>query len=104
MLALKPLSATLVIISTAMCGCARWTNKPSTDYVTVEADTRHDTVLARKDYKAARKCMDKHVAGKECDYEKAEKLLKDALANDVRFGPAHHSLGVLYLWQEKLYL
>jgi Tfp pilus assembly protein PilF len=34
----------------------------------------------------------------------AEKLFQQALASDVRFGPAHHSLGVLYFWQNKLYL
>lgn len=103
-MALKQVSAILVSVVTALCGCARWSTKPSASYVTVEADSRHDTELARKDYNAARKCMEKYLKGKDCDFEKAEKLLQEALANDVRFGPAHHSLGVLYLWQKKLYL
>jgi Flp pilus assembly protein TadD len=85
-------------------GCARWSGGQTQKYVTVEADSNHDTELARKEYKAARKCMDKQVNGKECDYDKAEKHLQASLAADVRFGPAHHSLGILYFWQRKLYL
>src|SRR5689334_4069954 len=87
-----------------VAGCARWTGGPSQNYVTVEADSTHDTERARKEYKAARKCMDKQLQGKECDYAKAEKHLQESLAADVRFGPAHHSLGILYFWQRKLYL
>ena len=101
----RRLAASLVAaISILGSGCARWSDAPSQNYVTIEADSRHDTELARKEYKAARKCMDRQLAGKECDFNKAEKHLKQALAADVRFGPAHHSLGVLYFWQRKLYL
>src|SRR5690349_14463631 len=96
--------AVLAFLVTAISGCARWTPSQTSNYVTIEADSRHDSELAQKEYKAARKCMDKQAEGKECDYEKAEKHLKDALAADVRFGPAHHALGVLYFWQRKLYL
>ncbi len=100
----KLLSAIPIAIAAATCGCTLWTTKPPISYVTVESDSSHDTELARKDYKAARKCMEKQLKGKDCDIVKAEQLLKAALANDVRFGPAHHSLGVVYLWQKKLYL
>src|SRR5437588_1148332 len=48
--------------------------------------------------------MEKHLEGKEFDFDKAEKHLQESLAADVRFGPAHHSLGVLYDWERKLYL
>jgi len=34
---------------------------------------------------------------------RAEELLRDALAKDLFFGPAHNNLGVLYLGQGKLY-
>lgn len=98
--------AILLAISAAMSGCARWTTGKGADtnYVTVDADGHHDTELARKDYAAARKCMAKYEQGKETDFAKMEKLLQASLAHDVRFGPAHHSLGVVYLWQKKLYL
>jgi tetratricopeptide (TPR) repeat protein len=98
------LVTTLSLIGVLTVGCARWTGVQSPNYVTVEADSNHDTELARNEYKAARKCMQKQVDGKECDYAKAEKHLQDSLAADVRFGPAHHSLGILYFWQRKLYL
>jgi Tfp pilus assembly protein PilF len=85
-------------------GCARWQDKQPANYVTVPADTGHDTAEARKNYNAARKLMQKHLSGKECDFAGAEKKLQEALTADVRFGPAHHSLGVLYFWQKKHYL
>lgn len=98
--------AVLLAVSAVLCGCARWTTGkgPDTNYVTVDADGHHDTELARKEYAAARKCMEKYDEGKETDFAKIEKLLQTSLAHDVRFGPAHHSLGVVYLWQKKLYL
>ena len=48
--------------------------------------------------------MNRHVRGEKFDFAHAEKYLRKAPAADVRFGPAHHSLGVLYFWQKKLYL
>ena len=103
-MALKLLSGVILATTASLYGCAPWTTKPTAGYVTVDTDSRHDTELARKHYNAARKIMGKHLQGKKADLEKAEQLLKDALVSDVRFGPAHHSLGVLYFWQEKLYL
>ena len=39
----------------------------------------------------------------EDDPERAEDLLRDALNNDLFFGPAHNNLGVIYLKQDRLY-
>jgi hypothetical protein len=88
----------------AMSGCAPWAHETTTNYVTVANETGNDTGKARKLYGTARKEMTKHVRGGKCDFAKAEERLQHALAADVRFGPAHHSLGVLYFWQNKLYL
>jgi Tfp pilus assembly protein PilF len=88
----------------AACGCAPWASQPSLDYVTVEGESGQDTAEARKLYDKARKQMAAHACGDECDLAKIERLLQQSLAADVRFGPAHHSLGVLYFWQHKLYL
>ncbi|QNN23154.1 tetratricopeptide repeat protein [Planctomycetales bacterium ZRK34] len=41
---------------------------------------------------------------KEGEYEKAEKLLKQALEADVTFGPGHNNLGKTYYLQKKYYL
>lgn len=97
----KPL---LWIVCAAAAGCAPWGNKPAPEYVTIQDDPRHDTKTAEKEYQLARRQMDKHLAGKRSDLDKAEEHLKLALAADVRFGPAHHALGMLYSWQKKLYL
>jgi hypothetical protein len=96
--------STIVCASTLFLGCAPWNNTQTANYVTVEAETRHDTKLALQNYTIGRRLLDKHIDGTGCDFQKAEKHLRDALAADVRFGPAHHSLGVLYYWQRKLYL
>ncbi|MEM6691226.1 MAG: tetratricopeptide repeat protein [Planctomycetota bacterium] len=37
-------------------------------------------------------------------YDKAEAFFRDALAQDVSFGPAHNNLGQLYLARHQLYL
>jgi tetratricopeptide (TPR) repeat protein len=95
---------TILFTGILATGCAPWSDSQSTNYVTVAPDTSYDTKKARQDYTLGRKLLDKHLQGKECDFVKAENYLKSSLAADVRFGPAHHSLGVLYFWQAKLYL
>jgi Flp pilus assembly protein TadD len=37
------------------------------------------------------------------DFEHAEKILKESLAADVSFGPAHNNLGLVYYHANKLY-
>jgi len=98
------LRAVLMASMFAVCGCAPWASQTTKDYVTVDSEAGHDAGETRKLYDAARKQMTKHVRGEKCDLTSAEKHLQQALATDVRFGPAHHSLGVLYFWQKKLYL
>jgi tetratricopeptide (TPR) repeat protein len=39
----------------------------------------------------------------ECDPQKAQRLLQEALTADLYHGPAHNNLGVLYLKQGELY-
>jgi tetratricopeptide (TPR) repeat protein len=96
--------AVIAAIAVVGLGCAKWQGNPAANYVTIQADSEHDTDLARKDYKAARNYLNKRFRGEACDLVRVEKKLQRALAADVRFGPAHHTLGVLYFWQKKLYL
>lgn len=98
------LEAVLVAGTLAISGCAPWSRPTTTDYVTVERESGSDSSEAQKLYNKARRQMTKHERGEKCDLAKAEKLLQQSLATDVRFGPAHHRLGVLYFWQHKLYL
>ena len=42
--------------------------------------------------------------GGSCDLAKAQEYLQKALVADVTYGPAHNTLGMLYLKQRRLYL
>jgi Tfp pilus assembly protein PilF len=94
----------IALVASLSCGCSSWSSKQPGTYVTLQPDSDHDADQTRKSYQAARKNMDKHARGEKSDLAEVEKQLREALAADVRFGPAHHSLGVLYTWQKKLYL
>jgi Tfp pilus assembly protein PilF len=87
-----------------MSGCATLLDRKAAKYETVRADHRADTETAEKHYRWARRYLEKCARGGRCEYDKAEQRLQQALVADVRYGPAHHSLGLLYFWQKKLYL
>ncbi|MEM8670548.1 MAG: hypothetical protein AAGG48_23685 [Planctomycetota bacterium] len=98
-----------------IAGCAVTKQEPVAEtYETVAADPSRDTETARHLHEKAVKiignAMDPHLmkcgclAGIVGDVNKAEKLLHDALIADVRFGPAHNTLGLLYYYQRRLYL
>lgn len=66
-------------------------------YRTIPAQIGRDTGLARTlTTKAA-------VTLKEGNAEEAEQLLRDALTEDVMYGPAHNNLGQLYYQQKRYY-
>lgn len=68
------------------------------DYQTLGKEPRRDTDTAHKQNDAAVTLINKG------DYAGAEKLLREALADDVMYGPAHNNLGLIYFHQSKLYL
>lgn len=68
---------------------------PNTAYTPLEPE-RRDTSKADALNQQAAALMDD-------DPEKAETLLREALATDLYHGPAHNNLGVLFLKQGKLY-
>ena len=102
------LFAVLVVPS----GCHSLHKQPESDYRTVQASPNRDTARAEKLHgkalnilshcEACYNCECVHNA--LCNTCKAEQLLQEALIADVRFGPAHNTLGTLYLNQGKLYL
>lgn len=97
----RGLSITLILLVTAS-GCAHFHSKDSVQYQTVEADCKHDTQTACEKHAKALVLLENGC--KPCDFEKAERLLNEALVADVTYGPAHNSLGMLYFQQSKLYL
>ncbi len=79
-------------------GCSRTYRAGDRQYQTVESAPNRDTDTARTLNARALAHLE------ESEVEQAEKLLKDALAADITFGPAHNNLGKVYFQQGKLYL
>jgi tetratricopeptide (TPR) repeat protein len=78
-----------------------WSKSAPVKYETIASDTRRDTKVAQVKHAEALAIME---AGKPEKLHKAENLLNEALVADVRYGPAHNSLGMIYYLQNKLYL
>jgi hypothetical protein len=102
-------SAARLAMHTTMCialvasGCAALRETKATHYETVQADGQHDTQTAEAEHaKAIEYLSGQKCSG--CDFVKAEEHLQKALVADVTYGPAHNTLGMLYLKQRRLYL
>lgn len=97
----------LAIASSAMSsGCAPFVRQSTPSYMTVQADPRHDTEAARRHHRQAMRTINKamHHGIREVDLTRTEQHLQDALVADVRFGPAHNALGIVYYRRNQLYL
>src|SRR5688572_25552238 len=79
-------------------GCSTNRRPKPLDYQTVGRDLNRDTEFARKQNGKAVELI------REGKLDEAEKVLREALAADVLFGPAHNNLGKVYFKQGKLYL
>jgi Tfp pilus assembly protein PilF len=85
-------------------GCSTFRETQTTHYETVQADAQHDTQLAEADHAKAIEYLSGRSCAGGCDLVKAEEYLEKALVADVTYGPAHNTLGMLYLRQHRLYL
>ncbi len=94
------LSAALAVF----CGCNVFHEAHDPHYETVQADPRHETAVAEDEHAQALKFLNKCPGCERCDLVKAEEHLQKALVADVTYGPAHNTLGMLYLRQRRLYL
>jgi len=86
-----------VCIAMILGGCS--TSKKSDPYAPV-SEAERDTQKAIALNNEALPYMDK---GDLSSLDKAEGLLRQALAADLYFGPAHNNLGVIYLQEGKYY-
>lgn len=110
-LASLPLYPGLVVL-VLTAGCQAIHAPVARDYRTVQADPNRDTDRAKVLHEKAIRILEhcdtcyrcECVAKTLCRPCEAEKHLQDALIADVRFGPAHNTLGTLYLRQHRLYL
>jgi Tfp pilus assembly protein PilF len=85
-------------------GCSSFRETEKTHYETVQADAQHDTPLAEADHAKAIEYISGRSCAGGCDLVKAEEYLEKALVADVTYGPAHNTLGMLYLRQHRPYL
>lgn len=107
-----PLSVCLLGVLAVSVGCHTLHSTPARDYRTVQANPNRDTARAEELHAKALGMLGRCescsgcecVAAVVCDACLAEKVLQEALIADVRYGPAHNTLGTLYLKQRKLYL
>jgi tetratricopeptide (TPR) repeat protein len=83
--------AVAVLAFLGACG----TTKPSGPY-SPPSELSRETALAEELSREAAELM-------ETDLTAAERLLREALAADLFFGPAHNNLGVVFLKQGKRY-
>ena len=95
----------------AVSGCRLMRQEDAARYETVAVDPTRDTQAATLHHEQALKIIERAskpkcecCPGFLCDLHRAEKLLHKALLADVRYGPAHNTLGMLYFYQHKLYL
>ncbi|MFO0859141.1 MAG: tetratricopeptide repeat protein [Phycisphaerales bacterium] len=93
----RAVRAVIPALALLVSGCV--SSKPTDPYAPVSEQTR-DTQRATALNAEALKYMEKPDASSQ---KKAEELLRQSLAADLYFGPAHNNLGVLYLQQGKLY-
>lgn len=104
-----------LLLMACLGGCALTQSEPSEQhYETVPADPNRDTQTAKKLHEKALKIIENAqnpnllkcgcLASAVCDVHKAEKFLHEAMIADVRYGPAHNTLGLLYFYQRRLYL
>lgn len=88
----------------ALCsGCSMMQQNEPKSYETVEANKRYDIETARKEHEKALKLLDKSEHGKPAKLAEAEVHLQKALVADITYGPAHNSLGIVYMRQRNFY-
>lgn len=92
---------TLGTVASPGCSTSLWHKAPPVKYETVASSKRRDSKTAKVKHAEALAIIEK---GKPEKLFKAENLLNDALVADVRYGPAHNTLGMVYYMQNKLYL
>lgn len=88
----RPLPPLALLVSIAITGCRAASPSPYVDQPPIQRNTERAQELAAR-----------AVERMDTDPAEAERLLRDALAQDLYHGPAHNNLGVLLLNRGKLY-
>ncbi len=94
---LRLLPVVLMMLTLSGCSNSRVTQVPDGPYRTLKVDPIRDTDAARKLHQRGLKHLDKD------ELDKAEKAFREALSEDIQFGPAHNSLGHVLFKRKKWY-
>lgn len=119
----------VLFVAIGSSGCQSVFNREPTEYRTLTADPHHDTEEAKKQHQKALRIIERHQECVACraaceesavvslhgivdcsakchdsDLADAQEHVQKALVADVTFGPAHNTLGTLYMWQGRYYL
>ena len=95
---MRKMAIALIAVLLLQPGCLWRKSGKALDYETLATDPRRDTETARRLNAEATELLERG------QLERAEKVLKKALAADIFSGPAHNNLGAVYYRQEKHYL
>lgn len=88
---------TIATITVSLTGCGSKTSAGNESYQTIAGDLGRDTDGAKHQNAQGLVHLE---AGR---YEEAEKLFREALTDDVSYGPAHNNLGKALYHQSKYY-
>ncbi|WP_157605110.1 hypothetical protein [Schlesneria paludicola] len=93
----------MLSILNAITGCGLLKTAEKQNYETVAANPQYDTRAAEKAHAKALKVLDNPICNPSKKIAEAQVLLQKAMVADVTFGPAHNTLGVVYMLQRQLY-
>jgi Tfp pilus assembly protein PilF len=88
----------IILFALPTLGCSTAPRPAEDEYQTLGKNVGRETERARALNDRAAELINNG------NYPDAQKLLKEALAADVMFGPAHNNLGKVYYTQKNLYL
>lgn len=87
----------LYVLAVLLIGCGPTKRAEYTGYQTIATDPGRDTDASRRNNAKGLRLLE------EGKFEEAEGVLREALAADVSFGPAHNNLGKALYHQAKFY-
>lgn len=93
---------TILVLNT-MTGCTLLKPAEKQNYETIAANPQYDTRTAEKAHAKALKILDNPICNPSKKLAEAEVHLQKAMVADVTFGPAHNTLGVVYMLRRQLY-
>lgn len=96
-----PIQFALVLATLAVGGCSSLIHRNETDVLAYTTQPPHDSAVNERARHLNKRGLHAFETG---HLIKAEQLFREALDEDVNYGPAHNNLGQVYLARHQLYL